>query len=87
MSGQEGRVSELSVTFGTGEGLLRILSIAMLWPKIQFFNTFFNRRIMCSPRRINNRNKSLWYRVGHGTMPPADIEILNTLDTLTNDGQ
>ena len=34
MSGQEGRVSELSVTFGTCEGLLRILSIAMLWPKI-----------------------------------------------------
>ncbi len=34
MSGQEGRVSELSVTFGTGEGLLQILSIAMLWPKI-----------------------------------------------------
>ena len=44
---------------------------------------------MSSPRRINNRNKQLWLwdRGGHETMPPADIEILNTLDTLTNDGQ
>ena len=34
MSGEEGRVSELSVTFWTGEGLLLILSIAVLWPKL-----------------------------------------------------
>ena len=34
MSGEKSSVSELSVTFGTSEGLLLILPIAMLWPKI-----------------------------------------------------